>query len=91
MARPGAPIINEPKVSRAIRLDKPVDDDLIVVCRLLGVNPNAYLRQVVGEAIHKHMAHTRAEEAAKRVMAEKMDLILSEIAAQGGPNNGNSD
>lgn len=48
-----------PKVSRAIRLDKDLDDQLLLVCKTLGVNPNAYLKQVVGEAINKHLSQYR--------------------------------
>ena len=51
------------KVNRSVRLDPEMDEQLVLVCKTLGVNPNAYLKQVVGEAINKHLAQYRIEKA----------------------------
>ena len=73
---------DEPKVSRAIRLDKELDDQLVLVCKTLGVNPNAYLRQVVGEAINKHLSQYRIEQGLINSVTAQMEKMFALIAAQ---------
>jgi predicted DNA-binding protein len=73
---------DEPKVSRAIRLDKELDDQLVLVCKTLGVNPNAYLRQVVGEAINKHLSQYRIEQGLINSVTAQMEKMFALMAAQ---------
>lgn len=73
---------DEPKVSRAIRLDKELDDQLVLVCKTLGVNPNAYLRQVVGEAINKHLSQYRIEQGLINSVTSQMEKMIAMMAAQ---------
>lgn len=81
-----------PKVSRAIRLDKDLDDQLLLVCKTLGVNPNAYLKQVVGEAINKHLSQYRIEQGLINAVTAKMGEMMTMIASQEeDTNNGHSD
>lgn len=85
---------DEPKVSRAIRLDKDLDDQLVLVCKTLGVNPNAYLRQVVGEAINKHLSQYRIERALIDSVNAQMEKMVAMVAAQQeeqSENNSHSD
>ena len=72
---------SESKVSRAIRLDSELDAQLLIVCKGLGVNPNAYLKQVVGEAIHKHMAQHRVEQLMTEAVTKKLDEAMSVLMA----------
>ncbi|MGL6348256.1 MAG: hypothetical protein ACRC2U_00040 [Aeromonas sp.] len=83
-----------PKVSRAIRLDKDLDEQLMLVCRTLGVNPNAYLRQVVGESINKHMAQYRIEQGlinSVTAQMEKMMTLMAMKEQEPEENNSHSD
>lgn len=73
---------SESKVSRAIRLDSELDAQLLIVCKGLGVNPNAFLKQAVGEAIYKHMAPYRQQEAMTKAVSEKMAEVMMAMAAQ---------
>ena len=73
---------DEPKVSRAIRLDKELDDRLVPVCKTLGENPNAYLRQVVGEAINKHLSQYRIEQGLINSVTAQMEKMFALMAAQ---------
>jgi len=86
---------DEPKVSRAIRLDKELDDQLILVCKTLGVNPNAYLRQVVGEAINKHLSQYRIEQgliaSVNAQMANMLAMMSQQEVESDETINGNSD
>jgi len=61
------------KTTRSVRLDPELDDQLLLVCKTLGVNPNAYLRQVVGEAINRHMSQYRIEQSLVQAVNEQME------------------
>lgn len=79
---------SESKVSRTIRLDSELDAQLLIVCKGLGVNPNAYLRQVVGEAIHRHMAQYRQEALMAEKMAEALKMMgIGHEEAKDGENS----
>ena len=72
------------KVNRSVRLDPEMDEQLVLVCKTLGVNPNAYLKQVVGEAINKHLAQYRIEKAlVDTVTAELRKFMVAASEAEG--------
>jgi hypothetical protein len=50
----------------------------------LGVNPNAYLRQVVGEAINKHLSQYRIEQGLIQAVNAQMAKIFEMMAEQEG-------
>ena len=76
----------KPKITRSVRLDPELDDQLVLVCKTLGVNPNAYLRQVVGEAINKHLSQYRIEQgliqAANAQMAKAFEVMAQQEGQQ---------
>ena len=74
----------KPKITRSVRLDPELDDQLVLVCKTLGVNPNAYLRQVVGEAINKHLSQYRIEQGLIQAVNAQMAKIFEMIAEQEG-------
>lgn len=69
------------KVSRSIRLDAELDAQLLTVCKGLGVTPNAYLKQVVGEAINKHMAQYRLEKNMTQAITDQIEKMMVMMAA----------
>ena len=74
----------KPKITRSVRLDPELDDQLVLVCKTLGVNPNAYLRQVVGEAINKHLSQYRIEQALIQAVNAQMAKAFEMLAQQEG-------
>ena len=74
----------KPKITRSVRLDPELDDQLVLVCKTLGVNPNAYLRQVVGEAINKHLSQYRIEQGLIQAVNAQMAKIFEMMAEQEG-------
>ena len=50
----------------------------------VGVNPNAYLRQVVGEAINKHLSQYRIEQGLIQAVNAQMAKIFEMMAEQEG-------
>lgn len=74
----------KPKITRSVRLDPELDDQLVLVCKTLGVNPNAYLRQVVGEAINKHLSQYRIEQALIQTVTEQLSKSLDLLVQQEG-------
>ena len=72
------------KVNRSVRLDPDMDEQLVLVCKTLGVNPNAYLKQVVGEAINKHMAQYRIEKALVDTVTAELRKFMVVAAEQEG-------
>ena len=72
----------KPKITRSVRLDPELDDQLVLVCKTLGVNPNAYLRQVVGEAINKHLSQYRIEQALVQAVTAQMAKAFEMMEAQ---------
>jgi len=70
------------KTTRSVRLDPELDDQLLLVCKTLGVNPNAYLRQVVGEAINRHLSQYRIEQGVINSVNEQMQRMIDLMAAQ---------
>lgn len=72
------------KVNRSVRLDPDMDEQLVLVCKTLGVNPNAYLKQVVGEAINKHMAQYRIEKALVDTVTAELRKFMVAAAEQEG-------
>lgn len=43
----------KPKVGRTVKLESDINDRLLSLCEHLGVNPNSYLINKIGEAISK--------------------------------------
>lgn len=43
----------KPKVGRTVKLEGDINDRLLALCAHLGVNPNSYLVNKIGEAISK--------------------------------------
>jgi hypothetical protein len=43
----------KPKVGRTVKLESGINDRLLSLCDHLGVNPNSYLVNKIGEAISK--------------------------------------
>lgn len=43
----------KPKVGRTVKLESDINDRLLSLCEHLGVNPNSYLVNKIGEAISK--------------------------------------
>ena len=43
----------KPKVGRTVKLESDINDRLLSLCAHLGVNPNSYLVNKIGEAISK--------------------------------------
>ena len=74
----------KPKITRSVRLDPELDDQLVLVCKTLGVNPNAYLRQVVGEAINKHLSQYRIEQGLIQAVNAQMAKMFEMMAEQEG-------
>jgi predicted DNA-binding protein len=74
----------KPKITRSVRLDPELDDQLVLVCKTLGVNPNAYLRQVVGEAINKHLSQYRIEQGLIQAVNAQMAKALEMVVQQEG-------
>lgn len=74
----------KPKITRSVRLDPELDDQLVLVCKTLGVNPNAYLRQVVGEAINKHLSQYRIEQGVIDAVNAQMAKMVEMMAQQEG-------
>ena len=72
----------KPKITRSVRLDPELDDQLVLVCKTLGVNPNAYLRQVVGEAINKHLSQYRIEQGLIQAVNAQMAKAFEMMEAQ---------
>lgn len=73
------------KVTRSVRLDPDLDDELLFVCKRLGVNVNAFLIQAVGECITKHMQQVRIENAAIEAMNmqfQKMGSMMEVLLEQ---------
>jgi len=50
-------------VSLSVRLTPDLHEQLLLVCRNFGINPNAYLRQVVGKAIYDDLGRYRMEQS----------------------------
>ena len=76
--------VKETKINRSLRLDPELDEQLVLVCKTLGVNPNAYLRQVVGEAINKHMAQYRIERALVETVTNELRVAMVAMANKEG-------
>ena len=74
----------KPKITRSVRLDPELDDQLVLVCKTLGVNPNAYLRQVVGEAINRHLSQYRIEQGVIDAVNVQMAKMVEMMAQQEG-------
>ena len=74
----------KPKITRSVRLDPELDDQLVLVCKTLGVNPNAYLRQVVGEAINRHLSQYRIEQGVIDAVNAQMSKKIEMMAVQEG-------
>jgi predicted DNA-binding protein len=74
----------KPKITRSVRLDPELDDQLVLVCKTLGVNPNAYLRQVVGEAINRHLSQYRIEQGVIDAVNAQMAKMVEMMAQQEG-------
>ena len=74
----------KPKITRSVRLDPELDDQLVLVCKTLGVNPNAYLRQVVGEAINRHLSQYRIEQGVIDAVNAQMAKMFEMMAEQEG-------
>ena len=74
----------KPKITRSVRLDPELDDQLVLVCKTLGVNPNAYLRQVVGEAINRHLSQYRIEQGVIDAVNAQMAKAFEVMAQQEG-------
>ena len=74
----------KPKITRSVRLDPELDDQLVLVCKTLGVNPNAYLRQVVGEAINRHLSQYRIEQGVIDAVNAQMSKMIEMMAVQDG-------
>ena len=74
----------KPKITRSVRLDPELDDQLVLVCKTLGVNPNAYLRQVVGEAINRHLSQYRIEQGVIDAVNAQMSKMVEMMAQQEG-------
>ena len=74
----------KPKITRSVRLDPELDDQLVLVCKTLGVNPNAYLRQVVGEAINRHLSQYRIEQGVIDAVNAQMAKMVDMMAQQEG-------
>ena len=72
------------KVNRSVRLDPDMDEQLVLVCKTLGVNPNAYLKQVVGEAINKHMAQYKIKKALVDTVTAELRKFMVAAAEQEG-------
>lgn len=70
------------KTTRSVRLDPELDEQLILVCKTLGVNPNAYLRQVVGEAINRHLSQYRIEQGVINSVNAQMEKMFEMLQAQ---------
>jgi len=73
-----------PKVNRSVRLDPELDEQLVLVCKTLGVNPNAYLKQVVGEAINRHMSQYRIERALVETVTSELRVAMIAMANKEG-------
>ena len=74
----------KPKITRSVRLDPELDDQLVLVCKTLGVNPNAYLRQVVGEAINRHLSQYRIEQGVIDAVNAQMAMMVEMMSQQEG-------
>ena len=74
----------KPKITRSVRLDPELDDQLVLVCKTLGVNPNAYLRQVVGEAINRHLSQYRIEQGVIDAVNAQMAKMVEMMAEKEG-------
>jgi predicted DNA-binding protein len=74
----------KPKITRSVRLDPELDEQLVLVCKTLGVNPNAYLRQVVGEAINRHLSQYRIEQGVIDAVNAQMAKMVEMMAQQEG-------
>lgn len=72
----------EVKINRSVRLDPEMDDNLMLVCKTLGVNPNAYLRQVVGEAINRHLSQYRIEQGVINTVNAQMEKMMEMLVSQ---------
>lgn len=70
------------KTTRSVRLDPELDEQLLLVCKTLGVNPNAYLRQVVGEAINRHLSQYRIEQGVINSVNAQMERMFELMQAQ---------
>jgi predicted DNA-binding protein len=70
------------KTTRSVRLDPELDEQLLLVCKTLGVNPNAYLRQVVGEAINRHLSQYRIEQGVMNSVNAQMERMFELMQAQ---------
>lgn len=70
------------KTTRSVRLDPELDEQLLLVCKTLGVNPNAYLRQVVGEAINRHLSQYRIEQGVINSVNAQMEKMVEMLQAQ---------
>lgn len=70
------------KTTRSVRLDPELDEQLLLVCKTLGVNPNAYLRQVVGEAINRHLSQYRIEQGVINSFNAQMEKMFEILQAQ---------
>jgi predicted DNA-binding protein len=70
------------KTTRSVRLDPELDEQLLLVCKTLGVNPNAYLRQVVGEAINRHLSQYRIEQGVIGSVNAQMEKMFEILQAQ---------
>lgn len=72
----------KPKVGRTVKLESGINDRLLSLCDHLGVNPNSYLVNKIGEAISKdevsYMA-SRNITNQHNVLAEFLELATKSV------------
>lgn len=70
------------KVGRTLRLEPDLNDRLVSLCAHLGVNPNSYLLNKVGEAISRDEVSyiaTRNSDTQKEQLAAFIEMVNKSV------------
>ena len=67
--------VKNPKFSRSLKLDIALNDRLVVLCKHLGVNPNSYLLNKVGEAVSKDEVAYLASKSVNEMNKQLSDFM----------------
>jgi len=72
----------KPKVGRTVKLESDINDRLLSLCAHLGVNPNSYLVNKIGEAISKDEVSyiaSRNVTSQQNELAKFLELVTKSV------------
>lgn len=67
------------KVSRSLKLDRHIDEQLVFLCEQRGVTVNSWLINIVGEAVYKSLSQHRMEEATLKSAKSSLESVFSSL------------